>query len=79
MDRSSRRSEWQRLCEADGTRKNTKVFSDLFSRDLEDGEVTETVDPSEPIRREHRVRSAYLLAAVFVGVICLLAGSFVGI
>lgn len=77
LGRSSRHSEWQRLCEADGTRINTRGFADIFASDLDDVEDADFQEIDDPIAHGHRVRSAYLLAAVCVGILFLLAGSFI--
>jgi len=77
LGRSSRHSEWQRLCEADGTRKSTRAFADLFASDLDEVEDAEFIDLDDPLGHEHRIRSAYLLAAVFVGIVCLVLGSLI--
>lgn len=77
LGRSSRRSsEWQRLCDADRTRSSVRPFSDLFSDDSYEIEDTDFYDVPEPDGIDHKVRSAYLLAAVLAGTFCMVVGAF---
>jgi hypothetical protein len=78
LGRASRRSvEWQRLCKADHERRAMMPFGDVFADDLDKIEDAEFVDVPDADSEEHMIRSAYLLAAVTAGTLCMILGSVI--
>lgn len=77
LGRSSRRfTEWQRLCDADRTRRSARPFSDLLTDENLDTDDADFHDVLRPDGHDHKIRSAYLLAAVLAGTFCMLLGAF---
>jgi len=77
LGRSSRPfTEWQRLCDAGRTRRSMRSFRELWNEENAETEDAEFHDALRPDGHDHKIRSAYLLAAVLAGTFCMALGAF---